>query len=295
MNLSPSIFCRRTAAIAILSLCPFFFTPSVQAQLVSVWIGGENGDWSDPMNWDNGIIPNDPSHTAIFEDNQNDATVNIGGEIRIGVIVLNNNLALNLVAGVICNGPDEPISIIGTGTGTVLIDCEVKHCGIFDDRPALSSVTFGSFIEGNGDDYIINGDGDTVFNGGFCGDIHVNGSGVLAINGANNFYQIDTVSLASFQSLVLGQDVIIEVQQLEIAGIAQSPGNYPFGTGLIVLLDGDCFLGDVNQDGQVDLLDVAPFVELLIDGGIQCEADIDQNGELNLLDIQPFVDILNGG
>lgn len=51
-------------------------------------------------------------------------------------------------------------------------------------------------------------------------------------------------------------------------------------------------LGDVNSDGMISLLDVAPFVILLGDGGFQLEADINQDGILNLLDIQPFVDIL---
>lgn len=53
-------------------------------------------------------------------------------------------------------------------------------------------------------------------------------------------------------------------------------------------------LGDVNHDGIVDLLDIAPFVELLTTGGTQIEADINQDGTVNLLDVQPFVDLLNG-
>ncbi|MEM9410209.1 MAG: dockerin type I repeat-containing protein [Planctomycetota bacterium] len=54
-------------------------------------------------------------------------------------------------------------------------------------------------------------------------------------------------------------------------------------------------LGDVNLDGEVDLLDVAPFVELLTNGGFQAEADINQDGVVNLLDVAPFVDLLTGG
>ncbi|MEM9413308.1 MAG: hypothetical protein AAGA30_19525, partial [Planctomycetota bacterium] len=37
-------------------------------------------------------------------------------------------------------------------------------------------------------------------------------------------------------------------------------------------------LGDVNQDGSVDLLDVSPFVDLLTNGGFQSEADINGDG-----------------
>ena len=58
-----------------------------------------------------------------------------------------------------------------------------------------------------------------------------------------------------------------------------------------------CLLGDINGDGVIDLLDVGPFEDLLIDGNcsFQCEADIDQDGSVNLLDFCLFVDILNGG
>ena len=57
----------------------------------------------------------------------------------------------------------------------------------------------------------------------------------------------------------------------------------------------DVLLGDVNLDGAVDLLDVAPFVELLTNGRFQVEADINQDGEVDLLDVAPFVDLLTGG
>lgn len=52
--------------------------------------------------------------------------------------------------------------------------------------------------------------------------------------------------------------------------------------------------GDVNVDGVVNLLDVAPFVDLLSAGTFQAEADVNQDGVVNLLDIQPFVGLLSG-
>lgn len=54
-------------------------------------------------------------------------------------------------------------------------------------------------------------------------------------------------------------------------------------------------LGDINLDGTVDLLDVAPFVELLTKGGFRAEADINQDGTVDLLDVAPFVDVLSDG
>lgn len=51
-------------------------------------------------------------------------------------------------------------------------------------------------------------------------------------------------------------------------------------------------LGDVNCDGMVDLLDVSPFVDLVINGGFSAKADINQDGIVDLLDVAPFVDLL---
>ena len=54
-------------------------------------------------------------------------------------------------------------------------------------------------------------------------------------------------------------------------------------------------LGDVNCDGSVDLLDVAPFVDLVSNGGFSTKADINQDGSVDLLDVAPFVALLAGG
>ena len=53
-------------------------------------------------------------------------------------------------------------------------------------------------------------------------------------------------------------------------------------------------LGDVNCDGEVNLLDVQPFVDLLGANEFSSKADINEDGEVNLLDVGPFVMILSG-
>lgn len=53
-------------------------------------------------------------------------------------------------------------------------------------------------------------------------------------------------------------------------------------------------LGDVNRDGEVNLLDVAPFIALLSGNLFDPNADINQDGAVNLLDVSPFVQILAG-
>jgi hypothetical protein len=65
-------------------------------------------------------------------------------------------------------------------------------------------------------------------------------------------------------------------------------------SGLWVSVDVEVLLGDVNMDGMVDLLDIAPFVDLLTNLQYQAEADINQDGNVDLLDVTPFVGLLSG-
>lgn len=51
-------------------------------------------------------------------------------------------------------------------------------------------------------------------------------------------------------------------------------------------------LGDMNLDGPVNALDIAPFVTVMVQRTYQAEADCFQDGLINALDIAPFVDIL---
>ncbi len=52
--------------------------------------------------------------------------------------------------------------------------------------------------------------------------------------------------------------------------------------------------GDVNRDGNVDILDVAPFVDA-ITGDFDCAADVNGDGAVDILDVAPFVALLTGG
>jgi MYXO-CTERM domain-containing protein len=53
--------------------------------------------------------------------------------------------------------------------------------------------------------------------------------------------------------------------------------------------------GDVNGDGQVNGLDVDPFVEVLLSGPYQTEADMNEDQVVNGLDVDPFVAAVVGG
>lgn len=60
-----------------------------------------------------------------------------------------------------------------------------------------------------------------------------------------------------------------------------------------LIIDYDPILiGDVNLDGVINLLDVAPFVQTLTDGVYLPNADINMDCSVDLLDVAPFVDLL---
>ena len=84
----------------------------------------------------------------------------------------------------------------------------------------------------------------------------------------------------------------------------------PNGGGLIALHDNQLLiatneipeptgipfaLGDVNRDGEVNFLDISPFIALLDTGEFQAEADFNMSGEITFLDVSPFIIALTGG
>lgn len=64
--------------------------------------------------------------------------------------------------------------------------------------------------------------------------------------------------------------------------------------GFWVMSASELILGDVNGDGEVNLLDVVPFVDAVTTGTYIPEADINGDGVVNLLDVAPFIDLLSG-
>ena len=53
--------------------------------------------------------------------------------------------------------------------------------------------------------------------------------------------------------------------------------------------------GDVNLDGIVNFLDIAPFILRLSEMENQAEADLNEDGMVNFLDISPFIQALTNG
>ena len=92
--------------------------------------------------------------------------------------------------------------------------------------------------------------------------------------------------------LTLTSDVFIPFEFEVLGGMATMTLD-----GAIVLtgtLPETTLLGDVNCDGSVDLLDVAPFVDLISTGQFDAKADINEDMAVDLLDVGPFVTLLGG-
>ena len=73
------------------------------------------------------------------------------------------------------------------------------------------------------------------------------------------------------------------------AELASSFGNMPACGGTMPC---DNPIGDLSGDGEITLLDVAPFVQAIQDGKFNCEADINEDGNVDLLDVNPFITLL---
>ena len=104
---------------------------------------------------------------------------------------------------------------------------------------------------------------------------------------------IQRFEVFSPDTVLLKQPLDSGIYNIVSSGIAlpfNSSTSYRFSFEMEEIL----LLGDINQDGLINLLDVAPFIELLTNSKFQAAADINQDGIVNLLDVGPFVELLAG-
>ena len=71
--------------------------------------------------------------------------------------------------------------------------------------------------------------------------------------------------------------------------------NYSANAVVLGVSGSTLLLGDVNLDGEVNGLDVDPFVDVLLNGPYQAEADMNEDQVVNGLDVDPFVAAVVGG
>ena len=111
---------------------------------------------------------------------------------------------------------------------------------------------------------------------------------VLRLYESAGFTEVDSVSLPG-ASNTFRQLILTGPNRLSFLGTDGSVGhikNIP-ATYIPGIL-----LGDVNRDGAIDLLDVGPFIDRIVDGQYQTEADLNADCEVNLLDVALFIDLL---
>lgn len=87
------------------------------------------------------------------------------------------------------------------------------------------------------------------------------------------------------------QSVITDLDTAEPSGIL-------FGSGSVARLTltrivPNLLLGDVNEDGDLNFLDIAPFISILSAADYQLEADINEDRVVDFLDISPFIVLLS--
>ena len=112
---------------------------------------------------------------------------------------------------------------------------------------------------------------------------------------------VDTSTNAGFSFLgTFFDEPVVARVQIELGGQLNADGTFS-GPDSVVMDDfifGEpipVLLGDIDRSESVDLLDVAPFIDLLVWGAFDIAADINQDGEVDLLDVEPFINLLTGG
>ena len=153
----------------------------------------------------------------------------------------------------------------------------------FDGDSAGDS--FGSSVSGAGD---VNNDGFADLIVGAVNFGPANSGSARVFSGA------DGSVLYDFDSFNGGVGISVSgASDVNGDGVADVIVGSLFG-GARVFASRTIILGDCNQDGAVNFLDITPFVGILSSGSFLEEADVNQDGIVNFLDITPFIGVLAG-
>ena len=199
-----------------------------------------------------------------------------GGEYDYGVnIAVNgipdtNGLPDNLVVNVGNNGDPD----YGFGVANTYLSSRFR--GGADSFFALSP---GDVFDGRSGDGV-----GSLLNIGGVGATGVQTIGFVTGLGQVGYFRVD-LGLGNGPALFLDGEV----------AAADENGMNDF---TITIPDGDepfVLRGDVNLDGMVNFLDIAPFISRLSGGQLQAEADVNEDGMVNFLDIAPFIQALSSG
>ena len=58
----------------------------------------------------------------------------------------------------------------------------------------------------------------------------------------------------------------------------------------MILKEGETLRGDVNADGEVNIVDVTAIIDYLLGGNAPASADVDLDGALTIADVTALID-----
>ena len=145
--------------------------------------------------------------------------------------------------------------------------------------------------------------GEVNISGGNLGNFRANPDSVVNLIGRRFF--LDGVELGALQE---DQAFTITDRNVLLSGLLADGGQFslplngfPTDVGFFfsadatfnVTLTNPVLVGDVNLDGDVNFLDIAPFIAILSSVTFQAEADVNGSGSVNFIDVFPFIGILS--
>ena len=230
-----------------------------------------------------GVVNISGGTVGSFFEAYSGSEVNISGGI-VGdnflslAVTANSGSVVNISGGLVTGVEASPGSVVNITGGTVDIGVQV----------ALSQIGLNA---SSGSE--VNISGGTVTGGGFFAqdgsEVNIRGT-QFSLNGE------------LLDELVVGETFTITEPIQTLEGILADGSSFSFGESYgggpvfspdaILTVTLSSILGDVNVDGEVNFLDISPFIALLSAGDFQDEADIDGNGVVNFSDIAPFINLL---
>jgi len=318
------MFRKSVVATAILLLFGLVDTSLAANKVFRPTPPGSSATWFDAANWDPFGIPTEADRVVIDADSEavvgpSDQNATSGpsddlwlgandspGRLKVeegGALSLQKSLLIGVFAG------DETTSIF-TQTGGSTTIAETLWVGTFTGEYAgsvqLTGGTIhvtGSFESDNAGLLIL---GDWFGSNTRDNRVAIGGTGTLIVDGPGNVHvPSGVIDITGGGRLILNNDHLGDLGALTTDGklVTSDPDasiSWDFnvstpGKTTVWAEHTGALLGDVNGDGEVNGLDVDPFVDVLLNGPYQVEADMNQDTVVNGLDVDPFVAAVVGG
>ena len=117
-----------------------------------------------------------------------------------------------------------------------------------------------------------------------------NGEPIVLIYDSNGNFLVQSSGVATFTPSQSGVYTAIVID----SGSDETTSFRISATGISQIPE-PTILGDVNLDGDVNFLDISPFISLLAGSDFLDEADVNRDGSVDFLDISPFISLLASG